>query len=185
MIKINLLPKNYKPKRKIAVEKPLIAVLLIVYIFIAISFFILKLEYRKEHTELAKLKTQLKKYQYTEQKLKTLKALKENLKTRLKIIIEILKENPVLIKDISIITNNIPRNKIFLEELNCNLTTIEIKGNSESLNDIATYIKNLEKTKHFAKIKLKETKIANIENKKYINFNLKIEKNERQNKSTN
>ncbi len=176
MIKINLLPKNYKPKRKITTEKPLIALLLIIYIFIITSFCILKIQYKKENEKLEKLKTELKIYQHTEKKLKKLKTMEENLKNRLKIIIKILKENPILIKDISIITNNIPRNKIFLEELKCNLETIEIKGNSESLNEIATFIKNLEKSNRFKNINLKETKIMNIKNKKYINFKLKIEK---------
>ena len=175
MIKINLLPEHLKRKKK---EPPLkiitIIIVLITYTFIGASFLWINKTEKNEKKRISQLNSELRKYRRLEKKIKELKKEQNILKLKISLITKLLKENPTTIKTIDLVVKNIPKEKIFLDSIKCNLTSVEIVGNGISLDSIAKYITNLERTKKFKKISLEGTKTQKIDENLFINFKLKI-----------
>ena len=177
MIKINLLPGHLKRKKKEPTIKIIIMLtILITYTFIGTSFLWIYKTEKNENERISQLKSELKRYRGLEKKIKELETEQNILKLKIKLITKLLKENPTAIKTIDLVVKNIPKEKIFLDSIKCNLTSVEIEGNSVSLDSIARYITNLEQTKKFKKISLEGTKTRKINENLFINFKLKIKK---------
>ena len=176
MVRINLLPKEKKRAPAKTKEKFFIVVGIIIYIMIGFSYMNLEKKEKELTHKITKLKTELKKYSYIEKEIKKLKTKKETTKRRVKTLIKLIENNPILIQDIDIITKTIPRNKLFFEEISHKGNIIKIRGNSLDLKDVAYYIEKLEKTNRFKKITLSGIKSKKINNLTITNFSITIEK---------
>ncbi len=176
MVRINLLPKDKKVKSRQVPEKIFIIFAILIYLFMGASYFLLEKKEKELNKEVEKLQAELAKYKYVDAEIKKLKEKKRNAKEKLRILVKLLEKNLLLIQEVDAITKNIPRGKIFFEELDYKEEKITIKGNSINLKNIAKYIRRLEQYKKFKKVSLEETKRKKIDNQQVINFQITIEK---------
>jgi len=182
MIKINLLPKEKRLQKKRGERlREIVGLILLLYLAILANFVQVKLEKRDINNEILKIKKQLEGYKRIEEKEKEIKEKLEEAGEKIRIITKLLKKNTQAIKTVDFITRNIPQKEIFLEKIEYvkpkkeKKYTIYIQGNSVKLENIAKYIKRLERNNEFKGVILEETKNKKIGENNFVNFTIKIE----------
>ncbi|WP_022853011.1 PilN domain-containing protein [Thermodesulfatator atlanticus] len=173
MIKINLLPRD-RQKEKGDTKRIFILIAILVYCIMAASYIWLWQQETQIKDEINRLEIKLNSKKYALNKLKKAKQEQAEISQKITTIANLLKENPILIKNIEITTKNIPYQQIFLSKIQADQASISINAFAADLKSIATYIRKLEKQDEIKKVELTNTKQKEINGEKLINFTLKI-----------
>ena len=182
MIKINLLPKDRKKEQEKKEKTRIVwGIILLLYLATLANFIQARTERQEIKEDILKIKKELQTYKKIEKQKKQIKEKLKETKERIKIIVSLLEKNTKAIKTIDFATKNVPEKEIFLEKIEYvklktrNKYTIYIQGNSVNLENIARYMKKLERNNTFKSITLEETKNKKIDDNNFTNFTIKIE----------
>ena len=174
MIRINLLPKDKDHSKFLALKEIYTLCAILVIFFILGSFFITNYKIKKYKEEVIALKKEETKYNKTIAQIKKIKKKKKEAEQIINLIITLLNQTPTMIKNIDLTIKQIPRKKIYLTKYSYKEPKISIQGMALSLEEVASYINNLEKTRQFKKIILDGINMKKIKNQQLTSFSLSI-----------
>ncbi len=171
MIKINLLP--YKRERR-KINYFLIYFILwsILFFFSVGSTLYLEIQKHQLYKEIESLKKEIQQEIKIISQLEKLKKQEKIIDQKIKVIIKIKKENSTVIKFVDATITNFPVKKMFLTNYIVDINQIQIEGLALNLSTIAHYMKQLENTKYFSAVSLKEIKRKKFNNYDLVNFSL-------------
>ncbi|MFP4459739.1 MAG: PilN domain-containing protein [Candidatus Zixiibacteriota bacterium] len=159
-IKINLLPPELKRRKKVPfIDRTLIYVVFSIILLIVLLVFVnftQKTRISELESQIKVTEAEIKRYQPLLEAIKQAKTLKSKIQERINAIQTLEVERPLWVNTLreftAVLPNNLWYNTI---KYNSSTSIIELQGQSYSLNDIAQYLINLDKSAYFTGVSLK------------------------------
>lgn len=148
MIRINLLPVKTQAKRETGTKQLLayFGVLILCFIVVGVLWFNQTNKLKQLQPKASALRTELAKYKGVESRLKRLKKNKEQVIKRIEIIKQLQKNRDSLVRILAMLTETIPKEKIWFNALQEKGKSITIKGVALSNEAISQFMRNLERS---------------------------------------
>jgi type IV pilus assembly protein PilN len=164
MIRINLLPFRAARKKENIRRQITIYALVVVLLFTVMAYYTVQL-----HSSLSNLKeeekdvrSELKTYQSTVNKINQLSKRIKEIKAKLKVIrqLEKKKTGPVhLLEEVSLA---VPKDKLWLSTFKESKGTLRMTGTAMDNETVALFMTNLEKSEYISRVELISTKLRNL-----------------------
>ncbi len=178
MIRINLLPVKTQAKRETG-TKQLLAYIFIVVLCIVVAgalWFRQSSKINQLQPKAKSLEVELAKYKGVDARLRRLKRSKKQVLKRIEIIKQLQKNRDVLVRILAMLTETVPREKIWFNALQEKGKSITIKGIALSNEAISQFMRNLERSIYvgYGRVNLIESAQKVIAGRKLRSFKLRF-----------
>ncbi len=170
MVRINLLPYKRESIRKINYLLVYCIVWLILF-FLSIGCTIYLEKQKKDlRKDIGILKEQIQHEMNIISQLDKLKRQEKIIDQKIRVIIKMKQYNSTIVRLVDATITNFPNKKMFLTRYVVDLNQVQIEGLALNLSIVAQYMKQLETTKYFVTVSLKEIKRQRFRNYDLVSF---------------
>ncbi len=148
MIRINLLPVKTQAKRETGTKQLAVFITVVALCIVVAGFlwFRQSSKIKQLQPRAQSLRTELAKYKGVEQRLKKLKKDKEQVLKRIEIIKQLQKNRDAMVRILAMLTETIPKEKIWFNALQEKGKSVTIEGVALSNEAISQFMRNLERS---------------------------------------
>jgi len=179
MIRINLLPIKIRAKKETGTKQTLafLGCVLLTLLIVALSWLYQESQLNILRPKAQNLKSQLARYRRVEVRIKNLKKDRKLIDQRIKIIKNLQKDRDSLLRILALLTETIPKEKIWFKKLNEKGRSIRIEGTALSNEDISNFMRNLANSMYIGvgHVNLIKSQQKEISGRKLRSFELRFQ----------